>query len=148
MDDTCTALLHDLVEPFHVHLNSIDPNIQFTVESESEGKLPLLDVLLTREEDGNISTSVFRKPHARTSIWPMHAVRCSIVLSLLFNPYPFIWAVCLLQIFWQLVFPAFCASPLSHVASHLLSALVFIQCCLRYSVLMKATRGCRNIYNL
>ena len=61
MDDTCTALPQDLVEPFHAHLNSIDPNIQFTVESESEGRLPFLDVLLTREEDGSISTSVFRK---------------------------------------------------------------------------------------
>ena len=61
VDDTCTALLHDLVEPFHVHLNSIDPNIQFTMESESKGKLPFLDVLLIRKEDGSISTLVFRK---------------------------------------------------------------------------------------
>ena len=51
----------DLVESFHVHLNCIDPNIQFTVERESEGQLPFLDVLLTREDDGGISTSVFRK---------------------------------------------------------------------------------------
>ena len=58
--DTCTALLWNLVEPFYAHLNSIDPNIQFTVESESEGKLPFLDVLLKREEDSSISTLVFR----------------------------------------------------------------------------------------
>ena len=45
----------------YAHLNSIDLNIQFTVESESEEKVPFLDVLLKREEDGNISTSVFRK---------------------------------------------------------------------------------------
>ena len=61
VDDTCTALPRDLVEPFHEHLNSINANIQFTVERESGGQLPFLDVLLTREEDGTISTSVYRK---------------------------------------------------------------------------------------
>ena len=62
VDDTCTVLPRDLVESFHTHLNSIDPNIQFTVERESEWQLPFLDVLLTREDDGGgISTSVFRK---------------------------------------------------------------------------------------
>ena len=49
VDDTCTALPRDLVEPFHEHLNSINKNIQFTVERESGGQLPFLDVLLTRE---------------------------------------------------------------------------------------------------
>ena len=38
VDDTSTVL----VEPFHAHLNSIDPNIQFTVERESEGQMPFL----------------------------------------------------------------------------------------------------------
>ena len=62
VDDTCAALPHDLVDPFHEHLNSIDPHIQFTVERESRGQLTFLDVLLTREEDGTISTEVYRKP--------------------------------------------------------------------------------------
>ena len=57
LDDT-----RDLVDPFHEHLNSIDPHIQFTVERESGGQLPFLDMLLTREEDGTISTEVYRKP--------------------------------------------------------------------------------------
>ena len=58
VDDTCAALPHDFVDPFHEHLSSIDPHIQFTVERESRGQLPFLDVLLTREEDGTISTEV------------------------------------------------------------------------------------------
>ena len=62
MNDTCTALPHDLVDPFHEHLNSIDPYIQFTVERESRRQLPFLDVLLAREEDGTISSVVYRKP--------------------------------------------------------------------------------------
>ena len=61
MDDTCTVLPRDLVDPFHEHLNSIDLHIQFAVERESGGQLPFLDVLLTREEDGTISTEVYRK---------------------------------------------------------------------------------------
>ena len=62
MDDTCTALPRGLVTSFQEHLNNIDKNVQFTVEEESDGRLPFLDVLMTREEDGTISTSVYRKP--------------------------------------------------------------------------------------
>ena len=60
VDDTCTALPLDLVDSFHKHLNSIDPSIQFTME-ESNGQLPFLDILLSREEDGSICTSVHCK---------------------------------------------------------------------------------------
>ena len=49
------------VDSFHDHLNSINPYIQFTIEKESDGQLPFLDILLNREEDGSISTSVYRK---------------------------------------------------------------------------------------
>ena len=52
-------------DSFHSHLNIINNNIQFTVEKESDGQLPFLDILLTREEGGSItytcSTSVYRK---------------------------------------------------------------------------------------
>ena len=71
VDDTSTVL----VEPFHAHLNSIDLNIQFTVERESEGQLPLLDVLLTRDGDGGISTSLFHKAtHMDQCTWPMNPI--------------------------------------------------------------------------
>ena len=43
-------------------LNSIHPNITFTYETEENGCLPFLDVLLTRQEEGDIRTSVYRKP--------------------------------------------------------------------------------------
>ena len=61
VDDTCTILPGDLVDSFHSHLNSIDNNIQFTVEKESDRQLPFLDILLTSEEDVSVSTSVYRK---------------------------------------------------------------------------------------
>ena len=64
VDDTLTALAlpADAIGRFHNHLNSINPHIQFTVEVESNNSLPFLDVLLTHESDGNITTSVYRKP--------------------------------------------------------------------------------------
>ena len=39
----------------------MEPSIQFTVEVESEGKLPFLDVLLQWDPGGSISTTVYRK---------------------------------------------------------------------------------------
>ena len=62
VDDTCTALPLDLVDSLHQHLNSVDPNIQFTVEKEKDGQLAFLDILLSRDSEGSISTSVYRKP--------------------------------------------------------------------------------------
>ena len=62
VDDTCTAILPELLQEFHQHLNSIEPSIQFTCEVEEDGQLPFLDVLLSKEDDGRISTSVYRKP--------------------------------------------------------------------------------------
>ena len=61
VDDTCVALLPSMVESFHQHLNSIEPSIQFTVEMESNGCLPFLDILITRDSDGSLSTAVYRK---------------------------------------------------------------------------------------
>ena len=61
VDDTCVALLPSMVESYHQHLNSIEPSIQFTVEMESNGCLPFLDILITRDSDGSLSTAVYRK---------------------------------------------------------------------------------------
>ena len=49
------------IPQFLSYLNSKHSNIKFTVENETEGKLPFLDILLTRGETG-ISTSMYRKP--------------------------------------------------------------------------------------
>ena len=43
------------------HVNSIRPSIQFTMEKEQDNKLPFLDVLVTRTEQG-FRSSVYRKP--------------------------------------------------------------------------------------
>ena len=46
VDDTFTVLHHDDIGNFTDHINSIDPNIQFTIEPESEGRMPFLDTCI------------------------------------------------------------------------------------------------------
>ena len=58
VDDTCTALPAGTLQEFLSHLNGVKPSIQFT---ESEGKLPFLDVLLQCDLDGSILMTVYRK---------------------------------------------------------------------------------------
>ena len=62
MNDTYTALPASCCQQFLEPLNSIETSIQFTLEKESEGKLPFLDVHLEHHSDGSISTTVFQKP--------------------------------------------------------------------------------------
>ena len=50
----------DELSVFHQHLNSLRPSIQFTMEEESEGQLPFLDVLV-KKDDCRLITSVYRK---------------------------------------------------------------------------------------
>lgn len=49
---------------FLKHLNSQHDAIKFTLEEEKDGRLPFLDTLLTRKEDGTIGHTVYRKPTA------------------------------------------------------------------------------------
>ena len=50
---------HNLTE----HLNTIDPtgSIKFTHEEETQGKIPFLDTLIVRKEDGTVKLLVYRK---------------------------------------------------------------------------------------
>ena len=73
---------------FH-HLNSIEEKIQFTAENtRADGSLPFLDTLVTVEEDGSLSTSIYRKPtHTNQYLqWDSHhsiANKYSVINSLL-----------------------------------------------------------------
>ena len=61
VDDVYAIVKTDNVDAFHKHLNTIN-STQFTLEMETSGSIAFLDVLLTRELDGSLSTSIFRKP--------------------------------------------------------------------------------------
>jgi hypothetical protein len=53
----------DKIEKLTEHLNSVEPtgNIKFTYETENEGKLPFLDMLIKRQEDNSLHLEVYRK---------------------------------------------------------------------------------------
>ena len=62
-DDTFTIIKKEDRNSFLQHLNSIHPNIKFTCEEvRDDGSMPFLDILISPEGDGSLSTSVFRKP--------------------------------------------------------------------------------------
>ena len=63
VDDTFTILQSSHKTSFLEHLNSIDKHIQFTSEEAGDdGSVPFLDVLIIPDEEGNLKTTVYRKP--------------------------------------------------------------------------------------
>jgi hypothetical protein len=64
VDDTFVIWPHgpDKLKEFLHHRNSIDHSIQFTMETESEGHLPFLDLDICRRPDGCLAHKVYRKP--------------------------------------------------------------------------------------
>ena len=63
MDDTFVILKQDKRDEFLQHMNSVDPAIQFTTEEQrQDGSMPFLDILVTPQEDGTLTTTVYRKP--------------------------------------------------------------------------------------
>ena len=62
-DDTFVILQQSHKEEFLQHINSVDLSILFTTEeAKQDGSMPFLDTLVTLEEDGTLTTSVYRKP--------------------------------------------------------------------------------------
>ena len=49
------------VEQFFNYLNGKHKNIRFTIERESEGRIPFLDLMITKNAD-KLDFSIFRKP--------------------------------------------------------------------------------------
>ena len=61
-DDTFTILDRGSFDSFLQHLNNQQPSIRFTMETENNNKLAFLDTAVSREPDGRLTTSVYRKP--------------------------------------------------------------------------------------
>nr|VZI03806.1 unnamed protein product [Spirometra erinaceieuropaei] len=62
VDDTFVIIDQDKINYYAEVLNSIMPDLRFTMEEEVEDKLPFLDVLICRQPNGELATSVYRKP--------------------------------------------------------------------------------------
>ena len=82
VEDTFTILDRDRVDSFLQHLNSQQPNIRFTMEAENDSKIAFLDASVSREPDGRLTTSVYRKPTHTDSHHPQ-SVKRVIVVSVL-----------------------------------------------------------------
>ncbi len=61
VDDTFTIIPGGRQTDFKAHVNSIFTDIQFTMEEEKYGVLPFLDILVRQRDNGELTTSVFRK---------------------------------------------------------------------------------------
>jgi len=61
VDDTFVLIEQRHLANFADHINKVDSSIKFTMETESNGSIPFLDVLVKKGTMGQISTSVFRK---------------------------------------------------------------------------------------
>ena len=62
VDDTAVIVRKGDEEVLLSHLNSVHTCIKFTCEKETEGRIPFLDILIRRQEDGALKLSVYRKP--------------------------------------------------------------------------------------
>lgn len=60
-DESHVCVKREQVDEFHSHLNSINPRIKFIIEIESEGSIAFLNTNTTRQEDGSITVSVYKK---------------------------------------------------------------------------------------
>ena len=61
VDDSHVYIAREHLTEFHFHLHSINQHIKFTVEEEKDGSIAFLDTMTTRNPDGTIKTSVYRK---------------------------------------------------------------------------------------
>nr|VZI00482.1 unnamed protein product [Spirometra erinaceieuropaei] len=73
VDDTFVVLKQEMVSNFHALLNSVLPDIQFTMETESNNQIAFLDVLVHRKVNGSLKTTVYRKATNTLQILSYHS---------------------------------------------------------------------------
>ena len=63
LDDVLEVIKKGTTENLTEHLNKVNPmgSMKFTFEVEDQGKIPFLDTLLVRKEDGSVKLLVYRK---------------------------------------------------------------------------------------
>ena len=62
-DDTFVVQLESQRDEFFHHINQVDTSIKFTMEEAGpNGSIPFLDLLITPEAAGTLTTKVYRKP--------------------------------------------------------------------------------------
>ena len=62
VDDTIVIIKRHFIDDFTAHINLLHPSIKLTMEMEENGKIPVLDVLIARDQQGQLRFQVHRKP--------------------------------------------------------------------------------------
>ena len=62
VDDTFPVSDRDHVDDFLQHLNCQQSTIRFTMEIKKDNTIPFLDITVTRDSNGLVTTTVYRKP--------------------------------------------------------------------------------------
>jgi len=62
----------ETAEPNSVNSSTITSNIHFTIDIEENGKLPFLDILISKKADGTLGHQVYRKPTHTDTYMPSH----------------------------------------------------------------------------
>nr|VZI14026.1 unnamed protein product [Spirometra erinaceieuropaei] len=73
VDDTFVIVKKDMLQHFHSLLNAVFPDIKFTRGEEQEQQLPFLDVLVRRNLNGELETTVYRKATNTTQLLSFHS---------------------------------------------------------------------------
>ena len=89
VDDTWVLWQHgdDALAEFLERMNGIHEDIKFTMETERDGKLPFLDVLVTRNGSDGLDTEVYRKAIASNVYIPAssnhaHSIKRGIIKNM------------------------------------------------------------------
>ena len=61
VDNTFTILKQNDVEHFLEHLNTQQPTIRFTMETEKDNTIPFLDTLVIKDSEGRLTTTVYNR---------------------------------------------------------------------------------------
>ena len=62
VDDALSIIQASNIDRFTDHINAQHPSIKFTTEREVDKSIPVLDVLIRRDDSGNLTFRVYRKP--------------------------------------------------------------------------------------
>ena len=68
VDDVFLIIKKYSLEGFFKHVNSLHDQIKFTMETETDSRLPFLDTLIKQNDDGSISILLYIKAHKRINI--------------------------------------------------------------------------------
>ncbi|XP_019635228.1 PREDICTED: uncharacterized protein LOC109478212 [Branchiostoma belcheri] len=69
VDDTGIVNQQAHEQELFEHINQQHDSIKFTMEREQDGRLPMLDVMLIKNQDRTITTDVYRKRHTQTTTY-------------------------------------------------------------------------------